>query len=97
VNCIGECEPCRLLCLGVLFGDDLGLDIGQLATGKLIAAGGAPNAHGRENRLRRNGKYAGDDAHALAGAGYMLALPRGDLRGGLELAEKSLALNPSSG
>src|SRR5215469_12534064 len=42
-------------------------------------------------------EYAGEDAHVLVAAGYMLALPGGDLRGGLELAEKSLALNPSSG
>jgi tetratricopeptide (TPR) repeat protein len=42
-------------------------------------------------------EYAGEDAHVLANAGYMLALPGGDLRGGLELAERSLALNPNSG
>jgi len=42
-------------------------------------------------------EHGGEDAEVLAMATHMVALPGGDLRGGLALAEKSLALNPSSG
>jgi adenylate cyclase len=42
-------------------------------------------------------EYGGEDPEVLTSAIHMVALPGGDLRGGLELAERSLALNPSSG
>jgi adenylate cyclase len=42
-------------------------------------------------------EHGGEDPEVLALANHMVALPGGDLRGGLALAEKSLALNPSSG
>jgi adenylate cyclase len=42
-------------------------------------------------------ELGGEDPEVLAVANHMVALPGGDLRGGLALAEKSVALNPSSG